>query len=122
MPAFERAPYNAMSSKPKNGNDVSSKSKNYTSFGVSFDEIDRKILEDKQQARNMELEIEDMLVTAQNNKSKLKLHPSFFPNVHGTFDRSLDVHLSLLQHVVLHVHFERCNLPSRARHAQVQPD
>ena len=71
MSSFEREKYgrsSTTSNQPRNSQ------KQYTSFGLSFDELDRKKKEDEAKHRKMELTIEEMLQVAleQNRKSKIR--------------------------------------------------
>lgn len=66
MSPIEREKYEGESSK----SNIVRVEKKYTSFGVSFDEIDRQKARARQQQMAMELTIEEMLQTAEEQRSK----------------------------------------------------
>jgi hypothetical protein len=71
MSEAQRAPYNNQSSKTSKNTHV--EPTKYTSFGESFDELDRKRDKAKQAIMQMELTIEEMLQTFLEQDSKKNL-------------------------------------------------
>lgn len=81
MSESQRAPYNQSS---KSSSSVRDEPMKYTSFGESFDEIDRKRDQEKRKIFLMELTIEDMLQAALEQNSK-KIHATVFCFTHFIF-------------------------------------
>jgi hypothetical protein len=72
MNGSERQKYVEKSSKQS----ADTSPKRYTSFGVSFDEIDKQKENVKKEQKKMEFSIKDMLTQATVEGSKLKFEPS----------------------------------------------
>lgn len=70
MPPVQRERYNLKAS--SSSTNRPDPKKLYTSFGVSFDELDRQKLEEIRRLKNIELTVEELLQNAQEKKSKLK--------------------------------------------------
>lgn len=70
MTAEERQPYVSKSDKPDASLPFSGP-KLYTSFGVSFDELDRQKENEKKRVLEMDLTIEEILQTAVEEDSKI---------------------------------------------------